>query len=71
MTIRMRKLLSVLTISLMPTVARAHPGDHGHFDMAEFLAHLLEWDHLGMASLVGLGAWLGFRLLRQRKASKA
>lgn len=53
--------------ALLPTAALAHPGHHDGMDWRSLAAHLLEWDHLGIAALVGIAFWLGIRHLRARK----
>ena len=53
----------IVALSLLPTAAFAHPGDHSAIKATEGLGHLLsEPDHLTMialaALLVGLLIWL-------------
>ena len=57
-----------ITLTLTPTLALAHPGDHGDLGFVAGLTHALSQSyHLGIAVAVLVGPVVVWRLVRGRR----
>jgi hydrogenase/urease accessory protein HupE len=65
------KAFSMLLLTLLPTSAAAHNGDHTPFDLSAFFEHLMEPDHLVMIGLAVLAAYFAFKRNKVSRCSIA
>ncbi|MCA2010827.1 hypothetical protein LCM17_04975 [Cereibacter sphaeroides] len=56
------RALPLALLTLLPTAALAHPGDHAQ---TGWLHALTEPDHLLMLAIAGIGAFIAYRLWKR------